>query len=460
MATETLNDPAPVSRKSRVVAPAVAWNCAAIYICDRETDSSQQHLSPTAAVNFSSSVSMLVAALLPAGSAAQVVDVPDTPATVFYALAARGDTLFAGGAGTLYHSFDRGQSWEAAATIATGATSVDAIIATDAGWFASCYSLGVFRSSDLGATWTAVNQGLTGIGALWVSDFEQHGTKLYAASDAGVFVLDLTSPTSWAQFGNEFAENEAQTVAELAVGNGNLVAVAGGNGLLFIRPLTADAWTPVQLSGHLLSVSNTGGDLVATSGHSVFFSSDDGANWQPTAALPTTGFSGTVAEDADGVPDTAAYLAVTTNAGLSLLYRSSDLDDAWNALGTTTETLHLLEYGDRLYLAQVDGLRYLPINPGTGTEDPGEPESSIVFLESFPNPTADQAEIRFRSSRAGQIRLEIFDLAGRIVRLHLRDVLPGQTGVDWDASGLPGGVYFARLSDDWNSVTKSLVVAR
>jgi hypothetical protein len=83
-----------------------------------------------------------------------------------------------------------------------------------------------------------------------------------------------------------------------------------------------------------------------------------------------------------------------------------------------------------------------------------------------PNPLTRLATLRFRLPRAGDVTLEVLDLAGQRVKLLERGVLPaGEHVATWDGTDARGsrrapGVYFVRLYDGTESVSTRVVVAR
>lgn len=395
-----------------------------------------------------------------AGSMAQLVDVVGTPRSTFYTLAARGDTLFAGGEDVVYVSADRGDTWAATAPVDAGVVSIDAFAATDAGWFVGTLGQGAFRSTDRGASWALVSAGLTGLGALHVSDFAWWGTKLYASTDgAGVFELDLTAPHSWRRFGDAFAHNEAETVPALALHGTYLAAAAGGNGLVFGRNLEGGDWHPHQLVGHVLSIAPTGLGVVAATTVQAFIYDDGEDAWRPTGPVGTRGLFVVVAEGEPASPP-EAFLAMSTRTGMSDLFRSRDPDRPWEWLATVPEVLDLLVYGGRLYLAQVDGLRMWAPAPGTDSEP--LPGVEVLRLDvPAPHPVAGTARLDLHMPAAGHVRLEVADVLGRRVAVLQDAVLPaGSQQVVWNAAGLAPGVYFLSLTAGGQHVGHAVVVGR
>lgn len=397
---------------------------------------------------------------LPCSAFGQINDVEDLPATVFYSIAFRGDTVLAGAAGTVYVSSDRGHTWRSTSRV-PDAASVDAVVATDAGWFVGCINAGVYRSLDEGASWTHLSSGLTGLGALDITDFELYRDHLYASTDgAGVFALDLTSPSAWQRFGSEFAANEASTVVSLALFEGHLIAAAGGNGLILTRDLNEDFWVPVQAAPlQLLSVARTGAGLFTSSRRSAFRSDDNGDTWYATGALPS-GISSTLATSGDE-NDRDAFIAVVTGAGVSQLFRLSHTTNGWEWIAEVAETLKMITYDGRLYLATTDGLKALALDPGTGAPPTLPVETGLSVQLPVPHPVVDDAEVGFSLEAGGAVRLEVFDALGRLVTV-LYDGLAvsGKSSIRFDSRGLASGVYAARAVSGRAIAVQTFVVAR
>jgi hypothetical protein len=83
-----------------------------------------------------------------------------------------------------------------------------------------------------------------------------------------------------------------------------------------------------------------------------------------------------------------------------------------------------------------------------------------------PNPIRWPAAIRFDLSEAGPVRVDVFDVRGRLLRtLVHRDASPGAYTAFWDGRDAEGraagaGVYFARMQTRRAIETRPMVVAR
>ncbi len=115
-------------------------------------------------------------------------------------------------------------------------------------------------------------------------------------------------------------------------------------------------------------------------------------------------------------------------------------------------------------IAQFDANGW-PLPPTTGVGDPFVPVVHVL-QSPVPNPSNGRTSIRFHAPATGSVRLEVFDLAGRRVRLLLdREVERGWKDVRWsghddDGVALPSGAYLVRLTGFGRSETSRLVLAR
>ena len=81
----------------------------------------------------------------------------------------------------------------------------------------------------------------------------------------------------------------------------------------------------------------------------------------------------------------------------------------------------------------------------------GVPEAAVLSLHSFPNPFNPRTTVSFELPEVGAVRLEIFDVAGRLVRTLVDESLPqGSHEAAWDGRDASGrevgsGSYVARL---------------
>jgi hypothetical protein len=92
------------------------------------------------------------------------------------------------------------------------------------------------------------------------------------------------------------------------------------------------------------------------------------------------------------------------------------------------------------------------------TEEDGQPRT-FALSQNYPNPFNPATEIRFAVPTAGQVRLAVYDLLGREVRLLVDEARnPGTYAVRFDARGLASGVYLYRLEAGSLTLVRKMVL--
>jgi hypothetical protein len=113
-------------------------------------------------------------------------------------------------------------------------------------------------------------------------------------------------------------------------------------------------------------------------------------------------------------------------------------------------------------------------NPAGGTTDvPGDdpvieaPPAVTNLHQNVPNPFNPTTKIRFDLARNGQVKLQVFNVAGHLVKTLVDAAMPAKRGheVVWnglDAAGnrVPSGVYFYQLVTDELTATKKMALLK
>jgi photosystem II stability/assembly factor-like uncharacterized protein len=87
--------------------------------------------------------------------------------------------------------------------------------------------------------------------------------------------------------------------------------------------------------------------------------------------------------------------------------------------------------------------------------------SRYVLSQNYPNPFNPSTSISFKLSTSSFVSLKIFDLLGREVSTIVSEqLLAGSHVREWNANGMPGGVYFYRLQAGSTTETKKLVLLK
>ncbi len=98
---------------------------------------------------------------------------------------------------------------------------------------------------------------------------------------------------------------------------------------------------------------------------------------------------------------------------------------------------------------------------GDAEAAPAEVPETYVLEGNYPNPFNPQTAIRFGLPETAQVRLVVYDVRGRQVRVLAEGVrAAGMHEVTFDATGLPSGVYFYRLTAGAFSASRHMVLSK
>lgn len=81
--------------------------------------------------------------------------------------------------------------------------------------------------------------------------------------------------------------------------------------------------------------------------------------------------------------------------------------------------------------------------------------------QNYPNPFNPQTTIKFAAAKDGNIKLNVFDVSGKLVKsLVNQRVIVGNYSVDFDASGFSSGIYFYTLETEGFKETKKMILIK
>ena len=211
---------------------------------------------------------------------------------------------------------------------------------------------------------------------------------------------DLLSQPLWTQVNNGLTHTDVRT---LAVSGTNIFAGTDGGGV-FLSTDNGTSWTAVNtgLTNRIVqSLAVSGTNLFAgTWGGGVFLSTDNGTNWTQTRLA-------------------------------------------------TTEVRSLAVSGTNLFAGNYGGgVWRRPLSDMVTSVDRLSADLPTHFSlnRNFPNPFNTTTVIRFSLPSRSFVSLKVFDGLGREVTLLVSEELPAGTYTrQWNATGLPSGVYFYRL---------------
>lgn len=261
-----------------------------------------------------------------------------------------------------------------------------------------------------------------------------------------------------------------------------------------------------------ISISPVDGNVIWTVSGTPLYSTDDGTNWTMTSTygFPTGGSTKILAHPTDvnsalvtfSSYGAVSHVALTTDLGVTWSDVSGDFPSqpvnaivvdpsnpvdwyigtdigVWKSsnggvnwlpfeTGFPNSVVVDLEIADteRKLVAGTHGRGAWEIDIPLGTTDVAvnvdQGPRNMMLDRPFPNPISDRTMLRFAASTDASVRLQVFDVAGRLVS----DVveLPQGDGIirtaPWFATDVKSGVYFAVLSAGGQQITRKMIVTK
>ncbi len=375
--------------------------------------------------------------------------------------AVSGTNLFAGdGGGGVFRSTNNGASWTAVNSGLTNMNILSLAVSSNGqsvtNIFAGTWD-GVFLSTNYGANWTAVNSGLTNTS---VRSLVVSGTNLFAATGGGVF-LSTNNGTSWTAVNSGLIYTD---VYSLAISGSNLFAGTNGAGV-FLSTNNGTSWTAVN-SGltyryvSLLAVFGT--NLFAATSSGIFLSTNNGTSWTAVNSGLTNGVSSLAASGTN-------IFAGTFGGGVFL---STNNGTSWTAVNsglTNMSVSSLLVSGTNIFAGTMGGgvWRRALSEMITDVENLSGLPSHFVLEQNYPNPFNPSTTIRFAVPERSHVVIEIFNMLGQKVDIAINDEFTaGYYEMRWEPK-LASGVYVYRMvgkpiADEHNAFiqTKQMVLVK
>src|ERR1035437_4050043 len=276
------------------------------------------------------------------------------------ALAANDEKLFAGtGGGGVLFSTDNGINWiPGNSGLPSPPLNVFTLMASGKNLFVYIVSnivgqprLGVYRSTDNGSSWVSSNNGL-GTANVNVFATGQNGTgdmDVFAGTSSGV-MLSINNGESWSPIGLENIDITALAVISNGTDGTNIFA--GTSRGMFLSTDTGLHWNPLNsgladtlISALAVSTNGSAGTNIfaGTKGGNIFFSNNNGANWNAVNIGLLTG-SWEWGASIHSLTVTGLNVLACTNAGIFL---SNDNGTNWKPVndGIPFVSVHALAAG-------------------------------------------------------------------------------------------------------------------
>jgi ligand-binding sensor domain-containing protein len=385
---------------------------------------------------------------------------PGGSAFLIWSLAVSGGNIYAGTGSGIFRSADSGASWTAVDSGLT--TSVVMSLAVSGGTILAGTDSGIFLSANNGTIWTAIDSGLTNSG---ITCFVVSDGAIFAGTKSGIF-LSADNGTSWTAIDSGLTNIRIWC---LAASGGTIYA--GTSGGVFLSANNGTSWAAAD-SGlpqtTVWSFAVSGNAIFAgTDGDGVYLSTDNGTSWSPA----NSGLSG---ERAGSLyiwclaASNGRIFAGTDGDGI---YLSANNGSSWGAVdsgispGLTNSTvLSLAVDGSTVFAGTGGGLYSRPLAELAGVlhrTQPGAISQAVHLTVNPPGRACPNTTIEFFLPHSDRVLIGIYDLSGRHIKSLVNEYLSaGAYGVPWNARSMPSGYYSVRMQAGTYSLVKSVPIVR
>ncbi len=322
----------------------------------------------------------------------------------------------------------------------------------------------ILRTTNGGSNWVTVNSEATL--QLWGLYFINQQTGFTAGStgrimkttNAGLNWFNLSSPTSTSLSCIYFVNENTGYIS------GSAIALKTTNqGASWVN-LNAPYISAFENFRDIYFFDTENGLYVSDAGR-ILKTSNGGTNWVLMNSNTTQSLFGVyfINQNTGYACGNAGAIVMTTDNGNNWSVQSSPLNeihtDVWFTSATTG---YISTWSGKILKTTNGGLTYLT---QTGTEIP----EKFSLEQNYPNPFNPETKIRFSipllrgvSGEAGRgVLLKIYDYLGKeTVILVNVELQPGTYEIEWNASDLPSGVYFYRITSGNYSETKKMILLK
>ncbi len=382
-----------------------------------------------------------------------------------------GTTLFAGVPGGITRTTDEGATWTYVNNGVSSDVGVTSMATRGSYVFAGTSDgSGILRSGDNGATWSPANGSLSGY-SLLINRLAAGGSSVYAGTFQGLYV-STDDGGSWS--GPATGLPGFGSPLTIFPDGADVWAGFGSYGLYHSTDNGA-TWTTANnglpgFSKDVCSIVRNGSNLFvgltnAVNGN-IYISTDNGGQWTvASTGIPRSSYLLTMFSSGGYLFAGFNHNSPTVAKGV---YRSGDNGASWvpvnEGLPDPPSIAALAQVGQYMYGSFL-GVWKRPFSDLTGVREiPGAVPKEFSLSQNYPNPFNPATEFVFNipGSLAGRMAsVKIFDVLGQEVTTLVHEALhPGSYKVSWNAGDLSSGIYLCRLQAGDFTEFKKMTLAK
>ncbi|NOS86543.1 MAG: T9SS type A sorting domain-containing protein [Ignavibacteria bacterium] len=322
----------------------------------------------------------------------------------------------------------------------------------------------VLVSGNSGLNWT-LKTPVTGANLYGVD----HSYYLYAVGDNGT-ILYANEIITGSLVSRPSGTTRNLRAVTISISNNQRVVVVGEKGTILRTMNGGLNWDNVSIPDTTFNFNSlskksiyypTDIFVAVGSGGRIYKSTDIGATWQQKTSGTTNNLRSVyfASPDSGVVVGDNGTVRFTTNGG-----------ETWftNAFFNSPSSRHyrsvsLVYRNNKTFTALSDTMFFVseePLTVGINHLSSEIPDN-YSLSQNFPNPFNPTTNIKFAISKAGFVKLTVFDMLGREVETLVNENLnAGTYNADWNASNYPSGVYFYMIETEGFTETKKMLILK
>ena len=368
--------------------------------------------------------------------------------------------------GGVFKSTDGGNSWNLVKqlqnvyTLAVDPSNTDII-------YAGTNGNGIYKSQDGGITWSLHNNGLSDTRVWDIAIDPSNSSVLYVATGSGIF-KSADGASSWVQAYGSFLEGCYSVAVDPFTPNVVYLGSGTYDGPIKISTDGGSTWNSygggidfenifgLELVPLFPNTLFAGGVYYGFGTYAGLFSLPNGAsNW----TTDIDGFQCSGIAYVKNNPD--EIYASSFNEGI---YFSTDGGNSWNPTSGnfpySISDAVCVDGGEVYGAFRYEGIWQTSTITGIANKNPTI-ASNFSLKQNYPNPFNPTTVISFDISQRSYVKLVVYDVLGREVKTLVdEEKSPGRYSVTFNASNLPSGVYFYRITAGSFVQTKKLMLVK
>jgi photosystem II stability/assembly factor-like uncharacterized protein len=297
-----------------------------------------------------------------------------------------------GWGGAILLSNDIGMTWDR--LNATNLPDINSLVSIRSVLFAGSDTGGVYRSTNNGAIWAAVNNGLTDRSVLCLTAKD---TVIFVGTENGNVYQSSDYGSNWTSASSGLTE--FSSIYSIAILGSKIYA--GTSAGMYLSTNDGTSWIPIktEIDGHIYTIAAFDKTIIAgTRHHGIIISTNEGIDWSLYN---------------EGLTDISIYKLI---ADSTFLFAASE-DLLWRR---------------SRHVAAVKKLNEVPVR--------------YELMQNYPNPFNSSTKIRYSLPSSANVKLTVYDLLGREIAVLVNEEQShGWKEVQWNASQCASGLYLIRM---------------